>query len=127
MQTTTPAAALLTGIALNDLLKPLGLPVYPCISPADETLPYIIYRRSALDPLQVKTGHPTVKTTHRVAVYSATYTQSANLAADVVTRLNSLNPQTLHPYGIRRILLINAEEGYDNDAFYQLLTFETTT
>lgn len=102
--------------------------VYPVISEEGASLPYVCYRRAAFEDKPVKTlsGADTVGV--EVFCYGRTYAESIALAEAVRAALDGVS-YTYESDGqpvlvARSIRLAESEEGWDADAYFQILTFE---
>lgn len=87
-------------------------------------LPYILYRRAALDQNPTKAGLPGADTvTMEVVCYSAKYAESVELAEAVRGVLDHASAES-EGVRMRSCLLVESEEGYENDAYVQQLIFQ---
>lgn len=89
----------------------------------EAVLPYVVYRRAALETQPTKSLQSADTATIEVACYAATYGESVDLAEAVRHALDhqqATSPEGLH---LRACILDDAEELWDSEAFGQLLTF----
>lgn len=97
--------------------------VFPIATDKAE-LPYILYRRSALQHDPTKAGAPGADTVEvEVMAYAATYAQSIGLAEAVRSALDYAQG-TDGSLRLRSCTLVDSQEGWENDAFVQQLIFQ---
>lgn len=84
-------------------------------------LPYIAYRRSAMETMATKSGSADVLT-FEVLCYADSYAGSVALAEAVRTALDGVQTER-DGLVLRSCLLADAEDMADDDAFVQVLTF----
>lgn len=86
-------------------------------------LPYILYRRAALEHNPVKAGQPGADTvTIEVVCYTAKYADGVELAEAVREALDYQQGES-DGLTVRSCMLADSEEGYEDDAFVQHLDF----
>ena len=86
-------------------------------------LPYILYRRAALEHNPTKAGQPGADTvTIEVACYTAKYADGVELAEAVREALDYQQGES-DGLTVRSCMLADSEEGYEDDAFVQHLDF----
>lgn len=86
-------------------------------------LPYILYRRAALEHNSTKAGMPGADTvTMEVVCYTAKYAESVELAEAVRSALD-YSQRERDGLVMRGCVLDDSEEGYEDDAFFQRLIF----
>lgn len=120
--------SLSTGIIIHQLLtqspevQRITRRIFPIVID-DAQLPYVVYRRAALETQPTKSLQSADTITLEVACYAATYGASVDLAEAVRAALD--HQQTTSPEGLRlrACILDDAEELWDSEAFGQLLTF----
>lgn len=86
-------------------------------------LPYVVYYREKLDTAAVKTGHTPLTAIVSVECLAADYDESLALAEAVREALDNRTASD-GTLTMRSCHIINAEEGWRDDAYIQKLTFE---
>lgn len=87
------------------------------------TLPYILYRRAALEHNPSKAGQPGADTVRiEVVCYTAKYVDGVELAEAVRETLDYAQGEK-DGLRVRSCILVDSEEGYEDDAFVQHLDF----
>lgn len=87
-------------------------------------LPYILYRRAALEHNPTKAGLPGADTvTMEVVCYTAQYAEGVELAESVRAALDYSQGESAG-VRMRSCMLTDSEEGYEDDAFMQQLVFQ---
>ena len=109
------------GIAINQLLKePLksvvGNRIFPIVSELETEFPFVVYKRSGLNPITVKWGNIYDEITIEITVLSNNYQQSIQIAQII---RNTLDNKNIDDY---IITLNNSYESYD-DSYNQTLIF----
>lgn len=114
--------SLSAGLAIRKLLsesedvQAITRLVFPVVSDSAQ-LPYVVYRRSDLEP--APNSHGSADTlTFEVACYAASYAGAVELAEAVRAALDGTSDNLL-----RSCRMTSAEEMWDADAHVQLLTF----
>lgn len=101
--------------------------VFPVVSEEGAQLPYVCYRRAALQNTAVKGGRGPDAATVEVACYASSYAGSIALAEAVTAVLDGLQAVYSDDGGgslaARNIRLADAEETWANEAYIQTLTF----
>ena len=97
----------------NEDVQAITRLVFPVVSDSAQ-LPYVVYRRSDLEP--APNSHDTL--TFEVACYAASYAGAVELAEAVRAALDGTSDNLL-----RSCRMTSAEELWDADAHVQLLTF----
>lgn len=122
-KTSLSAGAIIREILLNDEeVKKRINKIFPIITDKAE-LPYILYRRTALQHNPTKAGQPGADTiTMDVLCYTAEYAPGLELAEAV---RGALDYATGEKDGLkmRSCVLTDSTEGFTDDAFVQSLTF----
>lgn len=86
-------------------------------------LPYILYRRAALEHNPTKAGQPGADTVQmEVNIYTAAYAEGVELAEAVRAALDYANGE-VQGLKMRSCTLVDSEEGWEDDACVQSLTF----
>ncbi len=86
-------------------------------------LPYILYRRAALEHEPTKAGQPGADTVRmEVVCYTAKYADGVELAEAVREALDYAQGEK-DGLRVRSCVLADSEEGYEDDAFVQQLDF----
>ena len=95
--------------------------VFPVVKDA-ATLPYILYRRAALHHNPTKAGQPGADTVEmELLVYTALYDEGVDLAEAVRSSLDYACGEA-QGLKMRGCVLIESEEGWENDAYVQSMT-----
>lgn len=98
--------------------------VYPLVADQGTEYPFIVYRRVSLSHANTKDRFNYQElATIEVIVASSSYTESIDLAKQVMYRLEHTRG-IYNEISINEIKLVGAEEDYIEDAFIQKLTFE---
>lgn len=122
--------SLSAGLILRDMLlqspyiAARATAVYPLI--CDEAhLPYIVYRRTALehDPVKQSAGRPCDVAEIEVLVFAQTYEQSVKLAEEARAALDG-KQATKGPLTLRACHLADSQEQWSAGAFIQQLIFD---
>lgn len=125
--------SLSVGLIIHDLLaedeavQELTRKVFPVVSEEGATLPYICYRRGSFEDVSVKNlaGADTVHV--EVMCYSADYAGGVRMAEAVRGALDGVQATYQSEDGdkliARSIKLVDSEEGWQDDAYVQALTF----
>lgn len=86
-------------------------------------LPYILYRRAALEPNPTKAGQPGADAVQmEVNVYTAAYGEGVELAEAVRAALDYAQGE-VPGLKMRSCILTDSEEGWEDDACVQNMTF----
>lgn len=123
-RTSLSAGAVIRGILLsNEEVKQRTNKVFPIVIDSAQ-LPYILYRRAALQHSPVKEGMPGADTvTMEVVCYTAKYAEGVELAEAVRAALDHAGGER-DGVVMRSCTLTDSEEGYEDDAFVQQLVFQ---
>lgn len=123
--TSLSAGIVLRAVLLQDpAVSALCSTVFPIVSEVEATLPYIMFRRSALTTTPTKGGASSDTVEMEVACFTYDYDSGLALAEAVREALDGI--QATHDGMVLRCCtLIGSEEVFDDDrdAFIQLLTF----
>ena len=123
-KTSLSAGAVIRDVLLSDEeVKKRVNKVFPVVTDKAE-LPYVLYRRASLSHNPTKTGMPGADTiTMEVVCYTAKYGEGVELAEAVRA---ALDYRTYEHDGVsmRRCILTDSEEGYEDDAYVQSLVFQ---
>lgn len=128
-RTTSLSAGLIIFEALqeDEKVKALTTKIFPVVSEEGATLPYICYRRGGLDDVATKSvsGADTVQVD--VMCYSADYAGGVRIAEAVREALDGTQIHYTNEDGAdliaRSVRLVDSEEGWQDDAYVQALTF----
>lgn len=125
-KTSLSAGAIIRDILLaSEAVRKRTNKVFP-IAIDEAVMPYILYRRSSLVHTPSKAGHPGADAVQiEVVCYTAAYADGVELAEAVRAALDYADGD-LGPMHMRRCILVDAEEGYENDAFVQHLVFQVS-
>lgn len=123
-KTSLSAGAVIRSILLSDEeVKKRANKVFPIVIDQAQ-LPYILYRRAALQHNPTKAGMPGADTvTMEVVCYTAQYAEGVELAEAV---RSALDYRQVESGGVtmRSCTLADSEEGFEDDAFVQQLVFQ---
>lgn len=100
--------------------------VEPIEVPAETQMPYIVYKRTSLgyDPVKGAPGPDTAYVD--ILCIAADYGQSVEMAESVRRALDGKTVTLNDGYTLRRITFSDADEGRDDCAFIQSLSFAIT-
>ncbi len=116
--------SLSAGLWIYKQLEGMDAPVVAVMDPGRDTrLPYVAYRRTALEAKAVKGCTGPEIATYEVSCYAAGYGESVELAEEVRARLDRTQ-DSIGSLVIRSCLLVGAEEDWEGDAYVQRLEFE---
>lgn len=123
-KTSLSAGAIIRNILLSDEeVKNRTKKVFPIVIDKAQ-LPYILYRRAALQHNPTKAGLPGADTvTMEVVCYTAQYAEGVELAEAVRAALDYSQGES-GGIRMRSCMLTDSEEGYEDDAFLQQLVFQ---
>ena len=86
-------------------------------------LPYILYRRASMEQRPTKGGYPGADAVViEIVCYTETYVEGIELEEAVRAEIEIVQEKKVDFFE-RSCMLIDSEEGYDNDAFAQQLIF----
>lgn len=127
-KTSLSAGAIIRSILLADgEVKKRTNKVFPIVIDQAQ-LPYILYRRAALQHNPTKAGMPGADTvTMEVVCYTAKYAEGVELAEAVRAALDYSQGESQgvsQGVRMRSCTLTDSEEGYEDDAFVQQLVFQ---
>lgn len=96
--------------------------IYPVVSTDKAILPYVVYRRAAIDSEQIKSGKSSDKASIEIICFAENYEASIMLAEAVRAALDGkcFSQDNLV---MRSCYLSDSEEVWQDDAFLQRLTF----
>lgn len=123
-KTSLSAGAVIRSILLSDEeVKKRTNKVFPIVIDQAQ-LPYILYRRAALQHNPTKAGMPGADTvTMEVVCYTAQYAEGVELAEAVRAALDYRQGES-GGVAMRSCTLADSEEGFEDDAFVQQLVFQ---
>lgn len=123
MSTSLSAGGIIRDLLMNDPeVKRRTNKVFP-IATEKAVLPYILYRRAALNHNPTKAGMPGADTVQiEVVCYTAKYIEGVELAEAVRAALDYKKGEK-DGLVMRSCTLADSDEGYDDDAFVQSLVF----
>lgn len=122
-RTSLSAGAIIRSILLKDeeVAKRTNK-VYPIVTDT-AVLPYILYRRAALECNPTKAGYPGADTVQiDVICYTSDYAEGVELAEAVRAALDCASGEK-DGLRMRSCILADSEEDYQDDAYMQLLSF----
>lgn len=123
-KTSLSAGAVIRDLLLaNKEVKRRTNSVFPIVIDKAQ-LPYILYRRAALQHNPTKAGAPGADTVSmEVVCYTAQYAEGVELAEAVRAALDYA-PGEREGVIMRSCTLVDSEEGYEDDAYVQQLVFQ---
>lgn len=123
MKTSLSAGAVIREILLADAdVRRRTNKIFPVVTSKAE-LPYILYRRAALQHNPTKAGQPGADTvTMEVFCYTANYADGVELAEAVRKALDYAQGEK-DGLVMRSCTLVDSEEDFTDDAFVQCLSF----
>lgn len=123
-KTSLSAGAIIRSILISDAeVKKRTNKVFPIVVDSAQ-LPYILYRRAALLHNPTKAGSPGADTvTMEVVCYAAKYAESVDMAEAVRAALDYAQGES-GGIRMRSCTLADSEEGFEDDAFVQRLSFQ---
>lgn len=123
-KTSLSAGAIIRNMLLSDKeVKTKTNKIFPVVTDKAQ-LPYILYRRAALAHNPTKAGMPGADTvTMEVVCYTAQYAEGVELAEAARAALDYKQGE-LDGIRMRSCILIDSEEGYEDDAYVQQLVFQ---
>lgn len=123
-KTSLSAGAIIRNMLLSDEeVKAKTNKVFPVATDTAQ-LPYILYRRAALSHNPTKSGMPGADTvTMEVVCYTAQYAEGVELAEAARAALDYRQGE-LDGIRMRSCILVDSEEGYEDDAYVQQLVFQ---
>lgn len=121
---TSLSAGLILYQVLKEAIGDKVTKIYPVV--VDKAiLPYVVYRRIGMDVIPTKSGRKNADTIHvTILCYAATYEGSVGLAEDVRLALEGKEYETEEGQLMRCSNLTDSEEGWENDAYLQTLSFD---
>ncbi len=122
-KTSLSAGSIIRDMLLKDTeVKKRTNKVFP-VATDTAVLPYILYRRAALEQNPAKTGYPGSDTVViEVVCYTEKYADGIELAEAVRAALDGKQGEK-DGVVMRSCMLSDSEEGYDSDAYAQQLVF----
>lgn len=122
-KTSLSAGSVIRDMLLKDPeVKKRTNKVFPVVTDT-AVLPYILYRRAAMEQNPTKTGYPGADTVViEVVCYTEKYADGIELAEAVRAALDGKQGEK-DGVVMRSCVLSDSEEGYDSDAYAQQLVF----
>ncbi len=129
----TPGAVIPTSLSAGAIIRSLLLAdeavasradkVFPVAIDTSAELPYVLYRRTALEQQPQKSGRPGSDTVViEVGCYTAGYAEGVELAEAVRAALDSATGEAAG-LRLRACTLVDSDEGWEDDAYVQRLVF----
>ncbi len=124
-KTSLSAGETLRALLLADaLVAEITRQIVPVVIAPETPLPYVVYRRTELQPSATKSGYASADCAMiELLCCAAAYGQSVALAEAVRHALESPRRQPDGCVALRGITLAASEELYEGDAYIQSLTF----
>lgn len=122
-KTSLSAGELIRTLLLeDDAISSRVSKIFP-VDTVEARLPYIVYRRAALEAKPTKSGRPGADVIQmEIYCYCSSYTESVELAESVRACLDNIVAED-SAGRISGCYLSDAEEGFEADAFIQKLIF----
>lgn len=122
-KTSLSAGSIIRDMLLKDAeVKKRTNKVFPVVTDT-AVLPYILYRRAAMEQNPTKSGYPGADTVViEVVCYTEKYADGVELAEAVRAALDGKQGEK-DGVVMRSCVLSDSEEGYDSDAYAQQLVF----
>ena len=125
--TSISAGLLIYDVLANDAgVTSITSRIFPVVSEKDSPLPYICYRRASNETTAAKNIPGANACIVELACYAATYAGSIKLAEAVRNALDGIQAEFTDGTDrlvARSIQLMDSEEGWADDAYFQTLTF----
>lgn len=124
----SPLSALSAGLAIEQMLRPIGLPVIPVYGAIPDVVPdgpAISYRRVGMETDYTKPAAARSTAIVEIWIFAPSYPESVDLAEAVRAAIEARSGIVR---GIRliRSSLANAVEDFAGDKYIQILTFNLT-
>lgn len=122
-KTSLSAGDLVRSVLLEDeAVTAITRKIFP-LATDTAVLPYVLYRRTALDAVPTKAGESSDTVRLEIVCYAADYDQSLRLAEAVRGALDyyNLHDESMAISGMR---LVDSSEEWASDAYAQILEFE---
>lgn len=122
--TSLSAGAIIRSLLLADeAVASRAGKVFPVAIDTSAELPYVLYRRTALEQLPQKSGRPGADTAViEVGCYTAGYAEGVELAEAVRGALDFASGEAAG-LRLRACHLVDSDEGWEDDAYVQRLVF----
>lgn len=104
------------------LKRLIGDKIYPIATKREVDFPFVVYQRDSIAPEYDKSGKATVTTTANVYVLAETYTESVEIAEEVIKSLNRVYAD-YDKFSVIGASLTSANEDYVSQTYVQQLTF----
>lgn len=104
------------------LKRLIGDKIYPIATKREVDFPFVVYQRDSIAPEYDKSGKATVTTTVNVYVLAETYTESVEIAEEVIKSLNRVYAD-YDKFAVIGASLTSANEDYVSQTYVQQLTF----
>ncbi len=115
---------LLTGVYLNDIIKGIGLRVYPLAAPEKAGNDYIVYQRDSLANINSKgrlCAYP-VEAIYTITVVSDNYANGLTNTEKLLTALTDYWSDDVND-----IQILNCSEAFSNDYYLQAIQIKLIT
>ena len=104
------------------LKRMIGDKIHPIVTKREVDFPFVVYKRDSIAPEYDKSGKATVTTTVNVYVLAETYTESVEIAEEVIKSLNRVYAD-YDKFSVIGASLTSANEDYVSQTYVQQLTF----
>lgn len=104
------------------LKRMIGDKVHPIVTKREVDFPFVVYKRDSIAVEYDKSGKATVTTTVDVYVLAETYTESVEIAEEVIKSLNRVYAN-YDKFSVIGASLTGANEDYVSQTYVQQLTF----
>lgn len=104
------------------LKRMIGDKIQPIVTKREVDFPFVVYKRDSIAIEYDKSGKATVTTTVDVYVLAETYTESVEIAEEVIKSLNRVYAD-YDKFSVIGASLTSANEDYVSQTYVQQLTF----
>lgn len=99
-----------------------GTTLYPIVAPEEAKYPYLVYKRTDIEPIYAKNVICGDKARIEINIVSDKYSQTVSIAERVRELLEYRKDNFL-----KEVFLKSAEEGWNDFGYFQTITFDTMT
>ncbi len=115
---------LLTGVYLNDIIKGVGLRMYPLVAPEQAGNEYIVYQRNSLQNIESKGReriYP-VRASYTITIVSDSYANSLTNAATLINAMTDYSDSD-----VADIRILDCSEAFSENYYLQSINIELIT
>lgn len=99
-----------------------GTTLYPIVAPEEVKYPYLVYKRTDIEPIYAKNVICGDKARIEISIVSDKYSQTVSIAERVRELLEYRKDNFF-----KEVFLKSAEEGWNDFGYFQTITFDTMT